>query len=449
MTFYQRHDTPWAKAGHVITWNQTELYPTGHIDEKALHYDWGLPEHSLEGKRIPEYHHLADDDDPVCSLTLTETAQEYKVSNESFLLAFDRFRGHITGWTYNGIPLLHPSNTDAPLIDLDFWRPPTNNDMAGQTGEWKRFGLDMMTSRLVSFKFIGATIGETEDTKRGLTFEVRQEFAPPTLAWRLEATTSYNVIANLNADVPFALQIRTFVTPKGNHPRNLPRIGHNIQLSPAYNHVAWFGLGPGESYRDKLSSQRLGIWEKAIDDMRTNYEVPQENGNRVGTRWCTVSSQKLEKKKEEEEAGEDENDESDDEYEHVSSQPEIEADISPPKDNSETASTARTTARTTIPPLRATINGHSHEKLERPYNVGCHRHHLQFSTQQYDASTLEKAAHPCNLDEAGAKREGALWRLDAANAGVGTAACGPGVYERDQVECGTRHWTLQLDVLRS
>lgn len=425
VTFRQRHHTPWAEAGHVIAWAQAQLYPHDKPHRSVI------PDSEI-GQRISFYDErkyaltLAPADPTYGSLTLTETPVEYKVSNENFLIAFDRFRGHITGWMYNGIPLLQNSKSDAPLLTLDFWRPPTNNDMAWQTGEWKRFGLDMMTSRLISFKFMGNNVQELHDGRKttGFSFQAIQDFAPPILAWSLEVVTTYTVIADWGSLVPFTLQIHTDIEPNGHSPPNLPRVGHNIQLSSAYNHVSWFGFGPGESYNDKYSSQQVGIWEKVIDDMGTSYEVPQENGNRIGTRWCTVSSKNSEKKEEEKEEG----------YVHVSSQPD--ADVKKAKDKK----------TTTMPSLRATFLHHKTQQPRMPYAT-IHHQHFQFSTQQYDASTLEKVAHPCDLDEAGARREGALWRVDADNAGVGTAACGPGVYERDQVTCEPRQWTLQLDVV--
>jgi beta-galactosidase len=72
---------------------------------------------------------------------------------------------------------------------------------------------------------------------------------------------------------------------------------------------------------------------------------------------------------------------------------------------------------------------------------------MQFSTQIYDPYTIENAKHPCDLLESGKRRKGALWRLDADVAGVGTAACGPGTEEKDQVQCREREWTVVLELL--
>lgn len=410
-TFRQTDDRPWAKTGHVIAWCQARLH-----HEKPRHKAISLAQQQHPSALVPTKG----------SLVLTKTPLEYKVSSANFSIAFDTIRGHIVSWAYNGVPLLH-STPDTPLIKLDFWRPPTNNDAAWQTGEWKRYGLDMMTSRLTSFKFMGRSVQELdgERPRQTLSFQALHVFAPPILSWSFSVKIIYTVIADWTSSVPFVLQIHTELVPKGNHPPNLPRAGYNIQLSPAYNRASWFGLGPGESYNDKCSSQQVGIWEKEIDDMGTSYEVPQENGNRVGTRWCTVSSQVPEDAQ-------------------LQGQPGFVKAKGKEKD--QTNAPRRSITTTTIPALRATF-----PRKQQPAPDGRRAdndaRHFQFSTQRYDASTIEKAAHPCDLAEDGSRREGALWRVDADVAGVGTAACGPGVYARDEVKCVERQWTMQMDAI--
>lgn len=83
-------------------------------------------------------------------------------------------------------------------------------------------------------------------------------------------------------------------TPKGeNLPRTLPRIGLVMELAKQDSEatVSWFGRGPGESYRDSKESQLVGRYTAPLTqlDNARAYEVPQESGNRTGTRWVEVS----------------------------------------------------------------------------------------------------------------------------------------------------------------
>lgn len=455
VTFRQRNDTAWAKAGHVIAWSQARLY------RHAKTHD-----HTRLTAQQPQ---CSADTHAGTSLTLTETPLEYRVSSANFAIAWDRFRGHIVLWNCNGQTLLHnsTSNDNTPLFTLDFWRPPTNNDAVWQTGEWKRYGLDMMTSRLISFDFLGNSSSIINTLKdggrtvlRGLSFQAVHEFAPPILSWSFHVKIVYTVFADWgNPSVPFKLQIHTELVPKGNHPPNLPRVGHNIQLAPAYDRVAWFGLGPGESYNDKCSSQQVGVWEKHVREMGTDYEVPQENGNRVGTRWCVVRSSDHSGEEEEEEEGEQE-----EEQTRALGQKQEQQQEARSKNNSKPIQEQKDHHTTTKPPkipsLRATFIPQPPSPLLPQHRSNpdpdpkAQTELFQFSTQVYSPSTLEKAAHPCDLIDliakpgtASVRRDGVLWRVDADVAGVGTAACGPGVYERDEVQCVARRWCLLLDCL--
>lgn len=67
-------------------------------------------------------------------------------------------------------------------------------------------------------------------------------------------------------------------------PPSLPRFGLTTSLRGC-EAAKWFGRGPGESYRDKKESQLIGTCEKTIDQLFTDYEVPQDNGNRTDVRW--------------------------------------------------------------------------------------------------------------------------------------------------------------------
>ncbi|KAK9248425.1 galactose mutarotase-like domain-containing protein [Lipomyces tetrasporus] len=78
-------------------------------------------------------------------------------------------------------------------------------------------------------------------------------------------------------------------------PKDLRHIGWEFSIAKdvaaeGNGIVSWFGKGPGESYPDKCDAARVGIFEKAIKDLDTMYEVPQENGNRMGTRWAYIRS---------------------------------------------------------------------------------------------------------------------------------------------------------------
>ncbi|MFD1050660.1 beta-galactosidase small subunit, partial [Kibdelosporangium lantanae] len=65
----------------------------------------------------------------------------------------------------------------------------------------------------------------------------------------------------------------------------LPRLGLRMAIPGTYSQVEWFGRGPHEAYADSQENARTGRFAMGVDDLRTPYVFPQENGNRLGTRW--------------------------------------------------------------------------------------------------------------------------------------------------------------------
>jgi beta-galactosidase len=70
----------------------------------------------------------------------------------------------------------------------------------------------------------------------------------------------------------------------------LPRVGVACSLVPLIGDARWFGLGPHEAYSDRRAGTRLGVWRSDLAGLSVPYIVPQENGNRHGTRWAEFSA---------------------------------------------------------------------------------------------------------------------------------------------------------------
>jgi beta-galactosidase len=193
--------------------------------------------------------------------------------------------------------------------------------------------------------------------------------SPPVLDWGWNTTTTYTI------DTSGALQVEVALSPSGAKPTHVPRVGLDCRLPRRLDAVRWLGLGPGESYPDKRGAQRIGIWEvDSVAELHTPYEVPQEGGNRMGTRWVTIRD-------------------------------------------------AQGSG------LRASAGKDTNGEF------------FSFRASRYADLTVQEAKHPCDLVE----EEATLLRLDAKVAGVGTAACGPGVREDLLVKTGEMKFAFRLE----
>jgi beta-galactosidase len=68
----------------------------------------------------------------------------------------------------------------------------------------------------------------------------------------------------------------------------LPKVGISAKIPASFDVIEWFGLGPGESYPDRLQGVFLGNYAQTPAELETPYIVPQENGNRSGVRRITL-----------------------------------------------------------------------------------------------------------------------------------------------------------------
>jgi beta-galactosidase len=79
------------------------------------------------------------------------------------------------------------------------------------------------------------------------------------------------------------------IEPDGTWPVPLPRLGLRMAGPAGLDQVTWFGLGPGEAYRDSHRAVRVGRYRATVGDLQTPYVFPQENGNRAGVRWAEIT----------------------------------------------------------------------------------------------------------------------------------------------------------------
>ncbi|HEX7309117.1 glycoside hydrolase family 2 TIM barrel-domain containing protein [Lentzea sp.] len=162
----------------------------------------------------------------------------------------------------------HP--VDGPRLDL--WRAPTDNDRGSAHPEdraWREAGLHRLQHRVV------------EVDPRETSLVVRTRVAPPSLGFGMLADYTWTADGD-------RLRLRVDVTPDGEWPCTLPRLGLRLALPSGLDTVEWFGGGPGEAYADSRQAARIGRYEFTVDALQTPYVFPQENGNRADVRWLRI-----------------------------------------------------------------------------------------------------------------------------------------------------------------
>ncbi|KUN61095.1 glycoside hydrolase family 2 TIM barrel-domain containing protein [Streptomyces griseorubiginosus] len=169
---------------------------------------------------------------------------------------------------------------DGPRLDV--WRAPIDNDLLSafaepQIGAWLAAGLHRMRHDVLG----------VEPGAQGLTVTARLAAAG--------SASALDVVYRWTAgDGPEAgqarLRLECTVTPDGAWSVPLPRLGIAMSLPGTDAEVEWFGLGPGEAYRDSRTAARTGRHRSTVSAMQTPYVRPQENGNRHQVRRARITT---------------------------------------------------------------------------------------------------------------------------------------------------------------
>jgi beta-galactosidase/beta-glucuronidase len=240
--------TSWADAGHEVAWGQFELPVTA---PRRVAYRTKSPVAVLE-----------------------EQAQTVLYSNR--MAAFvSKVDGRVRDWTWEGRRLF----AEGPA--LGFFRAVTDNDRSMGTKAWyEKPDLQHFMSKLRDL-----TVEPYGDGVRIIT-QVR--LSPPNQRRAYDCRYQYTFQSD------GSLQLVVSGEPVGPWEEQdiLLRIGVTLRLPGTMDQVAWYGLGPGESYPDTWEAQRMGLWRKDVDGLETPYVYPQENGNRSRVRWLTMTDER-------------------------------------------------------------------------------------------------------------------------------------------------------------
>lgn len=240
LTFTLREPTAWAEAGHEVAFGQIQLTPPPDL------------------RMLKE---LKSSTPPKC---IQVSPQVLEVSGQNNVWKFNIASGSLTSWCKSGVEMIHTPP------DLGFYRALTDNDRPSFGWSWNDSRLHQARSHFRSTTW--------SSNSEGVNIVVTSRIAPPVYEWSVDTTLTYTFSSQ-------QLSIKAVGVPRG---MRLPNTFARIGLTLALNNIAkatWWGRGPGESYRDKKLSQKIGTHSAPIDDLFTDYEFPQETGNRTDVRW--------------------------------------------------------------------------------------------------------------------------------------------------------------------
>lgn len=193
------------------------------------------------------------------------------ISNDLFSIVFDKETCLPVSLVYEKQQLLDG------CVKPNFWRAPTLNDDVDDWAlpRWKKAGLDNL--KAVSD---GYNIGKRPDGS--VSFITTQRLYDAQDVLQIVVNQIYLIYGNGEIILTDRVEPMATVT-------SFPKIGIQFRMPKTYSGLTYFGKDT-ENYPDRNASGKFGVYSMNALDMFEQHVEPQDNGNRSGTRWFTLTA---------------------------------------------------------------------------------------------------------------------------------------------------------------
>ncbi len=199
------------------------------------------------------------------------SGEHYRITNDLTELIIDSKTGEMVSWKYQGNKI-----TNQP-IKPNFWRPPTDNDLGNNMHYWAKIWQD------ATYNYEAELSIKPKKIVDGVTYVVFYNLPNNEASVKIK----YSILTNGNLNIDYSFN------PNQNNLPNIPRLGVYLTLPKDFVNVSWYGKGPKESYWDRKTGQKTGIFNSSTKKEFERYPRPQETGNKTDIRWIKVSSSNL------------------------------------------------------------------------------------------------------------------------------------------------------------
>ena len=239
-------DEVWADKGHVLCYEQ--LAVPAEISK--------TPTKDMSG---------------ASNISKTETAEEISFSGDKFNFKISKTTGLIGEYKYDGQTIM----TNGPVPA--YYRALSDNDERGRdNGDidilWNNANKNMQVANITA---VEATNKKSVTVTVDLTLRNAKN-SVQSLVYTIYASGEVSVNATL--------------TPNGEM-KELVRYGADITLPAAFENITWYGNGPMETYSDRKSGGKLGIFDATVSDSFFPYLDPQCSGNKTDVRYIALESE--------------------------------------------------------------------------------------------------------------------------------------------------------------
>lgn len=239
----------WASAGHEVAWHQVPVAVT-----------------------TDELKEIAYTRSPALRLSLTR-GKGITISGQNFSVSFNKKEARISSFMYKKEEMLE----SGPFAN--FWRVPTDNDEGGGK---QSFATSWRNANLDSLRLTGSNLRVEKLNPHA--YKVTMMKSLRSRSGAMIVSSVYTVYASGD------IHVKNTFTPSGEWP-SLAKVGMQLQMPVSFDKFQWYGNGPYETYADRKTSGRIGLYSGTVAEQHFPYISPQENGNKTNVRWASVTNE--------------------------------------------------------------------------------------------------------------------------------------------------------------
>ena len=217
----------------------------------------------------------AADQPKTAEMDVNQTDRAVEISGPVSKLTLNRSSGEIASLVYRGSELVE----SGPRFTA--WRAPVLNETSSwgvrEVDRWIAIGLDRLVDRTTRFELV-------EVTGDRVRVEVDRISQAAGIADGFEQKFVYTVLGS--GDIILDVEIKPFGEMRVDY---LPKIGLQLRCPAYMNRFSWYGRGPFETYPDRKSGARIGVYRGSVEQQYVPYVVPQDHGNKTDVRWCALT----------------------------------------------------------------------------------------------------------------------------------------------------------------
>ncbi|MGP6146444.1 glycoside hydrolase family 2 TIM barrel-domain containing protein [Jeotgalibaca sp. A122] len=161
-----------------------------------------------------------------------------------------------------------PTELLQSALEPNFWRASTDNDKGSKFDKRSAIWREAQANRELTALHVTET-------------DVQTTFVYPELG-NLKLAITYSVTDFGQLTIHYTLM------PQKPLP-DIPEIGMRVSLDKAFDQLKWFGKGPFETYIDKQTAAKVGVYTSTVAEQFVSYLKPQETGNHIDTRWVELT----------------------------------------------------------------------------------------------------------------------------------------------------------------